>query len=119
VENKKFYKKKGKAHIVKEWDSGCSSSDSDDEGLTTIAFDKLSLLPNECHTCLMVKEKKVFSIDTQKYTSSNDDSNGDEEDYSKLFEIDKINELINSINEKNELIEKKKDFLMSVINLLM
>jgi hypothetical protein len=31
-ENKKFYrKKKGKAHIDKEWDSGCSSSNFDDK----------------------------------------------------------------------------------------
>jgi hypothetical protein len=33
-EKKKFYrKKKGEAHISKEWDSYYSSSDSDDEGL--------------------------------------------------------------------------------------
>jgi hypothetical protein len=33
-ENKKNYRKaKGEAHIDKEWDSNCSSSDSDDEGL--------------------------------------------------------------------------------------
>jgi hypothetical protein len=33
-EKKKVYKKaKGEAHLRKEWDSDCSSSDSDDEGL--------------------------------------------------------------------------------------
>jgi hypothetical protein len=33
-EKKKVYKKvKGEAHLGKEWDSNCSSSDSDDEGL--------------------------------------------------------------------------------------
>jgi hypothetical protein len=38
-EKKKFYrKKKGKAHIGKEWDSDCSSSNSDDEGLAASAF---------------------------------------------------------------------------------
>jgi hypothetical protein len=51
----------GKAHIGKEWDSNCSSSDSDDEGLAASAFDKSSLFPNEHHTCLMVKDKKVYA----------------------------------------------------------
>jgi hypothetical protein len=59
-EKKKKYKKaKGEAHLGKEWDSDCSSSDSDDEGLAALAFDKSSLFPNERHTCLMAKEKKV------------------------------------------------------------
>jgi hypothetical protein len=59
-EKKKNYKKaKGEAHLGKEWDSDCSSSDSDDEGLAASAFDKSSLFSNERHTCLMAKEKKV------------------------------------------------------------
>jgi hypothetical protein len=59
-EKKKAYKKaKGEAHLGKEWDSNCSSSDSDNEGLATSAFNKSSLFPNERHTCLMAKEKKV------------------------------------------------------------
>jgi hypothetical protein len=59
-ENKKNYKKaKGEAHLGKEWDSDCSSSDCDGEGLVASTFDKSSLFPNECHTCLMAKEKKV------------------------------------------------------------
>jgi hypothetical protein len=58
-EKKKSYKKaKGKAQLGKEWDSDCSSSDSDDEGLVASAFNKSSLFPNERHTCLMAKEKK-------------------------------------------------------------
>ena len=58
-EKKKNYKKaKGEAHLGKEWNSDCSSSDSDDEGLAASAFDKSLLFPNECHTCLMAKEKK-------------------------------------------------------------
>jgi hypothetical protein len=58
-EKKKSYKKaKGEAHLGEEWDSDCSSSDSDDEGLAASAFNKSSLFPNECHTCLMAKEKK-------------------------------------------------------------
>jgi hypothetical protein len=59
-EKKKSYRKaKGEAHLRKEWDSDCSFSDSDDEGLAASAFNKSSLFPNECHTCLMAKEKKV------------------------------------------------------------
>jgi hypothetical protein len=59
-ERKKNYRNvKGEAHISKEWDSDCSSSDSDDEGLAASAFDKSSLFPNEHRTCLMAKEKKV------------------------------------------------------------
>jgi hypothetical protein len=39
-EKKKNYRKaKGEAHISKEWDSDCSSSDSNDEGLAASAFD--------------------------------------------------------------------------------
>jgi hypothetical protein len=59
-ERKKNYRKaKGEAHIVNEWDSDCSSFDSDDEGLAASAFNKSFLFPNERHTCLMAKEKKV------------------------------------------------------------
>jgi hypothetical protein len=59
-ERKKNYRKaNGEAHIGKEWDSDCSSSDSDDEGLATSAFDKSSLFHNKHHTCLIAKEKKV------------------------------------------------------------
>jgi hypothetical protein len=64
-EKKKNYRKaKGEAHLGKEWDSDCSSSDSDDEGLAASAFNKSSLFPNERHTCLMAKEKKVSVRDT-------------------------------------------------------
>jgi hypothetical protein len=68
-EKRKFYRKtKGEAHIGKEWDSNCSSSNSDDERLVASAF-KSSLFPNEYHTCLMAKEKKVRTRETPKYTS--------------------------------------------------
>jgi hypothetical protein len=118
-EKKKAYKKaKGEAHLGKEWDSDCSSSDSDDEGLAASAFNKSSLFPNERHTCLMAKEKKVSTRDTPKYTtSSDDDSSDDEVDYTSLFkgldrtEVDKINELIDALNEKNRLLEKQEDIL--------
>jgi hypothetical protein len=45
-EKKKSYRKaKGEAHLGKEWDSDCSSSDSDDEELAASAFNKSSLFP--------------------------------------------------------------------------
>jgi hypothetical protein len=99
-------------HLGKEWDSDCSSSDSDDEGLTASAFDKSSLFPNERHTCLMAKEKKVRIRDTPKYSSSDEESSDDEVDYSELFKgldrskVEKINELIDALNEKDRLLEK-------------
>jgi hypothetical protein len=118
-EKKKTYKKaKGEAHLGKEWDSDCSSSDSDDEGLAASAFNKSSLFPNERHTFLMAKEKKVSVRDTPKYTtSSNNDSSDDEVDYSSLFKgldrakVEKINELIDALNEKDRLLEKQEDIL--------
>jgi hypothetical protein len=86
-EMKKNYRNaKGEAHIGKEWVSNCSSSDSDDEGPPASAFDKSSVFPNEHHTCLMAKEKKVRTWDTPKYTSSSDEETFDDEvDYSDLF----------------------------------
>jgi hypothetical protein len=114
---KKFYKK-GEAHISKEWDSDFSSSDFDNEGLAAFAFNKYSLFPNERHTYLMVKEKKVTICDTTKYTSySDEDSDDDDVDYSDLFKgldrskVYKINELIDALNEKNMLIEKQEDLI--------
>jgi hypothetical protein len=118
-EKKKNYRKaKGEAHIGKEWDSNCSSSDSEDEGLAAFAFNKSSLFPNERHTCLMAKEKKVRIRDTPKYSSSSDEESSDDEvDYTDLFKgsdrtkVDKINELINALNEKDILLEKQEDIL--------
>jgi hypothetical protein len=116
-EKKKNYRKaKGEAHLGKEWDSDCSSSDFNDEGLAASAFDKSSLFPNERHRCLMAKEKKVCIRDTPKYTSSSDEESSDDEvDYTNLFKgldrtkVDKINELIDALNEKDRLLEKQED----------
>jgi hypothetical protein len=118
-EKKKNYRKaKGEAHLGKEWDSDCSSSDSDDEGLAASAFDKSLLFPNECHTCLMAKEKKVRIRETPKYSSSSDEESSDDEvDYSDLFKgldkakVEKINEFIDALNEKDRLLEKQEDIL--------
>src|SRR5688572_10581117 len=107
-EKKKAYKKaKGEAHLGKEWDSDCSWSDSDNEGLAATAFNKSALFPNEHHTCLMAREKKVSTHNTSTYASSSDEESSDDEiDYSCLFKgldrtkVDKINELIDALNDK-------------------
>jgi hypothetical protein len=108
IENKFYRKKKGEAYIDKEWDSDCSSSNFDDEGLAASAFNKSSLFPNERHICLMAKEKKVHTHDTPKYTSSRDKESDHGLDRSK---VDKINELIDALNKKNRLLEKQEDLL--------
>jgi hypothetical protein len=66
----------------------------------------------------MAKDKKVSVRDTPKYTtSSDDDSSDDEVDYSSLFKgldrakVEKINELIDALNEKDRLLEKQEDIL--------
>jgi hypothetical protein len=65
----------------------------------------------------MTKENKVRVRDAPKYTSSNDEDSNDDLDYSDLFKglykakVDKINELIYALNEKDRLLEKKEDLL--------
>ena len=66
----------------------------------------------------MAKDKKVRTRDTPKYTSSSDEESSDDEvDYSDLFKgldrskIDKINELIDALNEKDRLLEKQEYIL--------
>jgi hypothetical protein len=118
-EKKTNYRKaKGEAHLGKEWNSDCSSSDSDDEGLAASAFDKSSLFPNELRTFLMAKENKVCIRYTPKYTSSSDEESSDDEvDYTDLFrgldrtKVDKIKELIYALNEKDRLLEKQEYIL--------
>jgi hypothetical protein len=66
----------------------------------------------------MAKEKKVRIRDTPKYSSSSDEESFDDEiDCSDLFKgldrskVDKINELIDALNEKYKLLEKQEDIL--------
>jgi chromosome segregation ATPase len=66
----------------------------------------------------MAKEKKVCIQDTPKYTSSSDEESSDDEvDYTDLFKgldrtkVDKINELIDALNEKVRLLENQEDIL--------
>jgi hypothetical protein len=66
------------------------------------------------------KRKKVYSRATPKYTTSSDEGNSsDEEDnLMSLFanlsmdQNKKLNELIEAINEKDELLESQEDFLI-------
>jgi heterodisulfide reductase subunit C len=122
-EKKRYYKKKGgDAHICREWDSDESSTDSSDEDATNIAVNKGLLFPNVGHKCLMAKDgkkkKKVHSRSTPKYTTSSDEGNSsdDEDNLMSLFanlsmdQKKKLNESIEAINEKDELLEE--DFLI-------
>jgi hypothetical protein len=62
-EKKKLYRKtKGEAHIGKEWDSGCSSSDSNDEGLAASAFEKSSLFPTSITLASWQKRRRYVPV---------------------------------------------------------
>ena len=73
----------------------------------------------------MARERKVSNRDTSTYASSSDEESSDDEiDYASLFKglertkIDKINELIDALNDKNRLLEKQEDLCMkNMINL--
>jgi hypothetical protein len=122
---KKYYKKKGgEAHMGREWDSDESSTDSSsDEDATNIAANKGLFFPNVGHTCLMAKDgkkKKVYSRATPKYTTSDDEgsSSDNEDDLISLFanlnmdQKKKLNELVETINEKDDLLECQEDLLV-------
>jgi hypothetical protein len=124
-ENKRYYKKKGgDAHICREWDSDESSTDSSsDEDAANIAVNKGLLFLNVGHKCLMAKDskkKKVHSRATPKYTTSSDEcsSSDSEDNLMSLFanlsmdQKKKLNELIEAINEKDELLDSQEDFLV-------
>jgi hypothetical protein len=125
MEKKKYYKKKGgEAHMGREWDSDESSTDSSsDEDGANIAINKGLLFPNVGHKCLMAKDdkkKKVHSRVTPKYTTSDDEgsSSDNEDDLVSLFanltmdQKKKLNELIETINEKDDLLEWQEDLLV-------
>ena len=93
-EKKRYHKKRdGDAHVCHEWDSEESSSDSSsDEDAANIAVTKGLLFPNVGHKCLMAKEgknKKVYSRETPKYTTSDDEGSSIEknDDLSSLFNL--------------------------------
>jgi hypothetical protein len=92
MEKKKYYKKKhGEVHMVREWDTDESSTDSSsDEDIANITVNKGLLFPNVGHKCLMAKDdkkKKVYSRATPKYTTSSDEgsSSDNEDDLISLF----------------------------------
>jgi hypothetical protein len=124
-EKKRYYKKKGgEVHMGREWDSDKSSTDSSsDEDVANIAVNKGLLFPNIKHKCLMAKNgknKKVHSRATPKYTISSDEgsSSENEDDLISLFanlnmgQKKKLNELIETINEKDDLLECQEDLLV-------
>jgi hypothetical protein len=124
-EKKRYYKKKGgDAHICREWDSDESSTDSSsDKDTTNITVNKGFLFPNVGHKCFMAKDgkkRKVHSRATPKYTTSSDEgsSSDNEDDLLTLFanlsmeQKKKLNELIEAIREKDELLDSQEDFLI-------
>jgi hypothetical protein len=124
---KRYYKKKGgDAHICREWDSDESSTDSSDEDAANIVVNKGLLFPNVGHKCLMAKDdkKKVHSRANPKYTTSSDEgsSSDNEDDLFSLFanlsmeQKKKLNELIETINEKDDLLECQEDLLIKEKN---
>jgi hypothetical protein len=126
MEKKRYYNKKkgGEAHMGREWDSDASSTDSsNDEDATNITINNGLLFPNVGHKCLMAKndkKKKVHSRYTSKYITSDDEgsSSDDNEDLTFLFanltkdQKKKINELIETINEKDDILEIQEDLLI-------
>jgi CII-binding regulator of phage lambda lysogenization HflD len=124
-EKKRYYKKKGgDAHMCQDWDSDESSTNSSsDEDAANITVNKGLLFPNVSHKCLMTqdgKKKKVHSRATPKYTTSSDEGNSsdNEDDLLALFanlnmeQKKKLNELIETINKKDDLLESQDDFLI-------
>jgi hypothetical protein len=123
-EKKRYYKKGGDAHMCREWDSDESSTDSSsDEDAANIAVNKGLLFPNVGHKCLMakdIKKKKVHSRANPKYTTSSEEgsSSDNEDDLHSLFanlsmeQNKKLNELIKTINEKDDLLECQEDLLV-------
>jgi hypothetical protein len=109
----------------REWFSDESSIDSSsDEDAANIAVNKGLLFPNVDHKCLMAKDsksKKVHSRDIPKYITFDDDgssSDDDDADLTSLFanltkgQKKKINELIETINEKDDILECQEDLLI-------
>jgi hypothetical protein len=121
VEKKKHYHKKkgGEAHVVREWDSVESSTDSSsDEDAANIAVNKGLLFPNIGHKCLMAKEGKrkvksrtipntllsmmrvILVIMKKPYPST-----------SKASTPSKFRKILSSINEKGDVLECQEELL--------
>jgi hypothetical protein len=124
---KRYYKKKdGDAHVCREWDSDESFTDSSsNEDAANIAVNKGLLFPNVGHKCFMAKvdkKKKVHSRSTPKYTTSSDEGSSSDNEYDLLSlfanlsieQKKKLNELIEAIHEKDELLDSQEEFLKHV-----
>jgi chromosome segregation ATPase len=110
--------------MCQKWDSDESSTDSSsDEDVANVAVNKGLLFPNVGHKCLMAKDgkkKKIHSRANLKYTtSSNEGSSSDNEDdllshFANLSmeQNKKLNELIETINEKDDILECQEDLLV-------
>jgi hypothetical protein len=125
MEKKRYYNKNGgEVHMGQEWDSDESSTDSSsDKDVVNITVNKGHLFLNVGHKCPMAKDckkKKVHSKDTLKYTTSDDEgsSSDNDDDLTSLFanltkeQKKKINELIETINEKDGILERQENLLV-------
>jgi transcription initiation factor IIF auxiliary subunit len=110
--------------MCREWDSDESSTDSSsDEDVANLTVNKGLLFPNVGQKCLMAKDgkkKKLHSRANPKCTTSSDEgsSSDSEDDLLSLFvnlsmeQKKKLNELIETINEKDDLLECQEDLLV-------
>jgi hypothetical protein len=108
----------------REWDSDESSTaSSSDKDVVNIAINKGLLFPNVDQKCLIAKEgkkKKVYSRDTPNILLSmmkvplvkNDDLPSLFCKHYHRTKGKKINELIKTINEKDEILECQEDLLV-------
>jgi hypothetical protein len=121
----KSYKKKsyGEAHIGQELKSNDESSNSDSDGVVTVAIKGTSFLSKSLfpklnqgrHTCLMTKKNKckikTKGISSPKYVSSddNDDSHDDASFPNRINEKRIIKKLGKKFIAQNQLLEDQED----------
>jgi hypothetical protein len=119
----KHYKKRsfGEAHIGQEWESNDENSNSDSDGVATVAIKGISSsskslftkLNKGRHTCLMAKENKrkvkTKGISSPKYVSSNND---DDAPFSNgINEKAIIKKLGKELVARDQLLEDQEDLL--------
>jgi hypothetical protein len=122
----KPYKKKsyGEAHIGQEWESKDERSNSDSDGVATMAVkrrssSRKSLFPKlnqGKHTCLMAKENKrkvkTKGISSPKYISSDDSDDDDDAAFPNgLNEKRVIKKLGKELVAQDQLLEDQDDLL--------
>jgi hypothetical protein len=124
----KPYKKKsyGEAHIGQEWESNDESSNSNSDGVATIAIKGTSSLSKPLfpklnkgkNTCLMANESKrkvkMNGLSSPKYVSSDDDDDDDDDDTpfpNGINEKGIIKRLGKELVARDELLEDQEDLL--------